>query len=560
MIADQIKQKILSAIPETSLSLADIHVSHPENAQFGDFTTNIALRLTKDLRKPPMEIAETIASQIEKGDLIEKVEAVKPGFINIHLATKTLLNEVTAIQKSKSTYGQAEPTGKKIIMEFGQPNTHKLPHIGHLFSYIYGESMARILEYQGHTVIRANYQGDIGLHVAKCLWQVLKDDQNIIPRNGTLSEKAKYLQECYQSGATAYEESEQLKQEIDELNKKIYNQDQSIVAIWKETRQWSLDFYTDLEKRLGITYDRKYFETESAPLGKKTVVENIGKVFEEDNGAVIFRGENYGQHTRVFLNKYGNPTYEGKDTGLIQLKKKDFDFDLSMTSTAVEQKNYWDTVNTACELLFPELKGKLKHIDFGMINLSSGKMSSRTGNIIDAVGLIEIVKTGIKENYPEQPDDVAEEVALTSIKYSFLKGEVYKNKAFDIETSISKEGDSGPYLLYSVVRCNSILSKESAPEEITIDESLLSDEELSIIRLLYKFPETVELAAASCSQHHITSYLFNLAQTFNLFYQKQTILKAELEQKKFRLILTFATSKILKNGLALLGIKTVEKM
>ena len=451
-------------------------------------------------------------------------------------------------------------------MEFGQPNTHKLPHIGHLFSYIYGESMARILQYQGNTVYRANYQGDIGLHVAKCLWQLLKDDADgTVPRDKALEERVQYLQKCYQVGATAYEENDHAKQEIDQLNKKIYADDPEVHAVWQETRQWSLDFYTQLETRLGISYDKKYFETMSAPLGKQAVLDNVGKVFVEDEGAIIFRGEDYGQHTRVFINKFGNPTYEGKDTGLIQLKMKDFDFDLSLTSTAVEQKKYWDTVNTACELMFPELKGKLGHIDFGMINLSTGKMSSRTGNIIDAIGLLEMVKEEIRQAFEQKDKTTIESVSQASIKYSFLKSEVYKNKAFDLKSSISKEGDSGPYLLYTYVRTKSILEKAGLEtgelSDVTpVPDQELTPEESALIRKLYQLPEVVALSAQQYSQHTIAKYLFDVAQLFNLFYQKNPILKADDTAKKTRLLITKATSNILNQGLHLLGIQTVEKM
>lgn len=558
MIASQIKQKIHDAVTGMGISVPDIAISHPENTSFGDYSTNIALRLAKELKKAPLEIAQEIASNIEKGDLIEKIEAVKPGFINIFLSQQTLLSQLQPIIESEQ-YGAIPAKNQKVMMEFGQPNTHKLPHIGHLFSYIYGESMARIFEYQGKEVFRANYQGDIGLHVAKCLWSVLKNPEEL-PREKSLEEKARFLQIHYQKGSVAYDESEQSKKEIDELNKKIYQEDSEIYDIWQETRQWCVDFYKHLEQRLGINYNKSYFETMTAPIGKKTVLDNVGKVFEESEDAIIFRGENYGQHTRVFINKFGNPTYEGKDTGLIQLKAKDFSFDQSYVSTAIEQKNYWDTVITACELLFPHLKGKLNHIDFGMINLSTGKMSSRTGNIIDALGLIELVKNEIKKDYPNQPDDVVDTVALASIKYSFLKTEVFKNKAFDIETSISKEGDSGPYVLYTIVRCNSILEKDTANSKASNTSIEITDEEKKIMQLLYQFPEVISLAESSKSPHHIATYLFDIAQSFNLFYQKHPILKADDKTKNFRLLLTRSTKKILENGLSLLGIKTVQKM
>lgn len=552
MIRNLLYQKITDALRANNLEKVDFALDHPTNTEFGDYTTPVALQLAKKVGQNPRKLAQQIGDSIDMGDVIEKVNIAGAGFINIWLTKKFLLQ--TLQKNDKHETHQI----KKILLEYGQPNTHKLPHIGHLFSYVYGESLARIFEYEGHQVFRANYQGDIGLHVAKCLSQMTEADWDKV-KSQPLEDQVKFLQKCYQEGSKAYEENESEKKRIQELNKKLYENDSNLVSLWQETRAKNIEYLKQLEKSLGIKYDRWFYETETGPLGKKIVEEHIGKVFEKSDGAIIFKAEKYGLHTRVFINNIGLPTYEAKDIGLYSLKKKEFPFDLSIVTIANEQVEYQKVVIKAAELIYPELVGKLAHIGFGMINLTGGKMSSRTGMIVDATGLIEEVKNKIKQDFDIKDDGLVEKITQAAIKYSFLKSDAFSNIAFDLDKSISREGDSGPYLLYTYVRCQSVLSK--AAENLTLAEniSLNSDEEI-LVRLLYRLPEVVEKSAASKSPHLIASYLFDLAQKYNFFYQKHQILKADGDTKILRLVITRSVASVLKNGLHLLGIDTVEKM
>lgn len=531
--------------------MKEVNLQHPANSDHGDYSSNIALIFSKQLKKSPLELAQQIVDSLPKDALIEEVAIEKPGFINFFLSEKALLQELQNINRGEKT----KATGKTILLEYGQPNTHKTPHIGHLFSYIFGESLARILEYRGNEMIRANYQGDVGLHVAKCLYVARDKVQGI--RNRTLKEKIDFLQKCYQDGSKSYEENKEEQKKVDELNQKIYHQDKEIVDLWNETRKWCLDFYQQFEQTLSVKYNKYYFESESAPIGKKIVEENVGRVFEKSDEAIIFKGEKYGLHTRVFITKYGMPTYEAKDIGLNNLKSK-LNFDFSIVTTANEQSSYYKVIVKASELIFPKLKNKLKHLGFGLIQLKAGKMSSRTGEIIDAFSLVDLVKNLIIKEYKTE-EKLAQQIALAAIKYSFLKSDAYKNIVFDLEKSIAREGDSGPYLLYTYVRTQSILGKGTAgkPSDRTIN---LTPEEKGLLRLLYQLPEVVEQAALRYSPHLIATYLFQLAQQFNLFYQKLPVLKAEEPIKQFRLALTTAVGETIREGLHLLGIETVSKM
>lgn len=553
MIRHEIFTLLQNGLKKSGVKTDKINLEHPTNLKHGDYSTNIALMSAKQLGKQPLEIAEKIKNSLPANEIVAKITVVKPGFINFFLSDKALLQELENINKDKK---EKSPPEKTILLEYGQPNTHKTPHIGHLFSYIFGESLARILESQGNKLIRANYQGDVGPHVAKCLYVAQKKWEQMKDR--PLKEKIDWLQKCYQEGSKLYEQDKKIQTEIDKLNQTIYHHDPAINKAWTETRRWSLDFFKHFEQLLGIKYDKYYFESEIADRGKEIVTKFVGKIFRESEGAIIFPGEKYGLHTRVFITKFGMPTYEAKDIGLNEAKKQ-LSFDFSIVTTANEQNAYYKVVTKASELIFPELTGKLKHLGFGLIQLKTGKMSSRTGEIVDAFSLVDLTIKEIAKNY-KLGAGIAEKIALAAIRYSFLKSDAYKNILFDLQKSITKEGDSGPYLLYTYVRTQSILSKSGKFEFSPLKAPPQNPEEKNILKLIYQFPEVTGRASQYYSPHLLTTYLFQLSQAFNFFYQKHPVLKANGETKNFRLALTSAVGKILKDGLYLLGIETVSKM
>ncbi len=563
MLRTEIETIFNSALTSLGIHNETVALTHPTDLSHGDYATNIALRLANKLKTSPMLLAEKIAKAIPKNELIDRVEVFKPGFINIHLSPLQLFKQLKQSSAKDFDLKKAFKVKKNhILLEFGQPNTHKTPHIGHLFSYTFGESLARLTETVGNNVTRINYQGDIGLHVAKCLYGMKGEDWEK-HQNETGEERVNILQKSYQLGATAYEEKPEAKEAIDKINNQLYiGDDASLDKLWKATRQWSLDFYESFEKVLGIKYDKYYFETETATKGKNIIAEALEKKGEDfvlSDGATIFKGENFGLHTRVFLTSKGNPTYEAKDIGLIKLKSEDFaDFTESIVLTAVEQSEYWKVVLKATSVLFPDIATKSKHIGFGMINLPSGKMSSRTGQIIDAFSLVSRIEDEIRKQYNMTEEDTVKKIALAAIKYSFLKSDAQHNKTFDIETSVAKEGNSGPYLLYSFVRASSILRDRTLSDVSGVE--MLEPEENQLLRLLVRYPEVVEQAAQRYSPSDIATFLYSIAQAFNLFYQKHSVLKAEGQSRAFRLQLTASTANILQSGLNLLGIQTVEKM
>ena len=563
----KIQELLLEAVTKSGfkdIESKDIRIEHPSDEKHGDYSTNICLILSRKHKTSLDKITKKIKKNFPKDDIISKVEVVN-GFTNLKLNTSWLLQETNEILKEKEGYGrntQKKPI--RLIVEFGQPNTHKMPHIGHLFSFVIGESISRITEFTGYQVFRANYQGDVGPQVAKCLWTYIKNP----PKTpASYEEKANLLQKLYQEGATAYKEDEKAKQEIDELNKKIYLKDPKIISLWKETREWSISFFKEFEEKLGVHYDRYYYESEAADPGKRIVEENIGNVFTKSKGAIIFEGSKYGLHDRVFITNKGTPTYEAKDMALQPLKYKEWPYDKMVITTAHEQNEYFSVVFKALEKLNKKYKGRLMHLGFGMVNLKSGKMSSRLGNIITGISLIEQGIEAVREKIKDktelrEKEAVSKSVGIGAIKYSLLKGNPLQDMTFDFEESISFEGNSGPYLQYTYARAKSILRQvkgSNSPD--LIKERKFNDEELALLRTLYKFPEVVSDASRNLSPNLLCLFLFDLAQKYNLFYKKHRVVDAQNpEVRSSRLAITSAVAQIIKNGLYLLGIDTLEKM
>lgn len=573
-IAETIDQKFVASMIEgavkaayPTMAVVDFTVERPDNDDHGDFSTNAALVLAKSVGQNPMEVAAELIKQLPAHNSIDKIEAIRPGFINFHLSVAYLGSRLTL---AGQVVLPANHRSQAVLFEYGQPNTHKMPHIGHLFSYIYGEACASLLEAVGHSVHRLNYQGDVGLHVAKCLWAYRNGAAERSSDPIELSAKVELLQQSYQQGSAAYEEDENAKLEIDELNRLIYAKDPTIMADWEKTRSWSVEYYAQFERRIGVKFDRYYFESQTSEVGSKLVRDNTDKVFQLDQGAIIFKGEEFGLHTRVFINSAGLPTYEAKDIGLAALKSNDWQFDLSVITTASEQNDYWRVVKKAIELVLPEYIDKIRHIGYGMINLSTGKMGSRTGQIIGAIDLLSSVKQRVsqyigehRQYQPDQAEQIAELVALGAIKYSFLSSTPEKNVIFDLDSSIAFEGDSGPYLQYTYARCQSVLAKADQPSDPPSYNSnyLLNSDELLLAKAIDRFSETCLRAAELYAPHILAVYLFDLAKRYSQFYDRNSILAAEsAEQMIFRLHLTKATALCLRRGLELLGIEVIDQI
>lgn len=578
IIEDRLKDAVrnLGFIPP-----GDTVLSIPENPEFGDYSTNIALQLAKQDTKNKYHSSQEIASAILKNfghpDYLESVEVAGSGFINFFLKDKSLLKIL--FEKPSKKHSDL-----KILVEYAQPNTHKQFHIGHLRNISIGESIARLIEYQGVEVFRATYGGDIGPHVAKALWGVMKlDSEYQQAKKQDFLAKTKFLGKAYTLGSNAYDEGGVKKEEIESINQKIYQKDSSIVLLWEETKNWSMASFDYLYSQLGTKFDAQIWESEVEAEGRRIVEQNLNKIFIKDDGAIIFPGKKYGLHNRVFMTSKGYPTYEAKELGLTQKEQELFPYDQSLHVVAQEQTGFFQVVNRAIEEIEGKASKKL-HLPHGFVTLSTGKMSSREGNVVAAEDLIEEVKKKIRENYPNQDqknqEHLAEDIAIAAIKFSFLKYSLSSDITFNINQSVSLQGDSGPYLLYTCARIYSLLNRASLRQgyglqakpllepfdqkiahsfaKATERKQSFENEERQLLRQLEYFETRAQEAADRFAPNIVCVHLLDLAKTFNVFYETYPILASAQEQ--FRIELSKKTLETLKLGLYLLGIKTVEKM
>ena len=371
------------------VSESQILVDVPPQEDMGEYATNIAFSLTKTLKKSPLKIAEELAQEL-RGDIIDHTEAFAPGYVNIFLTPQALRNEIHKALEEKSSYGRtALHKGKKILFEYTDPNPFKVFHIGHLMPNVIGESLSRLYAFSGAEVKRANYQGDVGMHVAKALWGAQKTLQKLPQENAPLRNFTKFFGDAYVAGASAYEESETAQQEIRVINKRVYDRsDAEINTLYDLGRAKSLEHFEEIYARLGTKFDFYFFESITGPRGKKIVEDHIADgVFEESAGAVIFRGERCGLHTRVFLNKEKLPTYEAKELGLAYEKRDAYPYDKTITVTGNEIQDYFRVIFCVLQKIAPELDGKVGCVAHGMLRFTTGKMSSRKGNVITGESL-----------------------------------------------------------------------------------------------------------------------------------------------------------------------------
>jgi len=580
-IKNKIEDLIKNTLKYLDIKIDNVFLEHPADLGMGDYSTNIAMIITKKNKVDPKELAEKIVNTLSRFDLdsrIEKIEA-KNGFINFYLSRDFFIDSVKEILENKNFGQNSIFEGKKIMVEYTDPNPFKPFHIGHLMSNTIGESISRIIEFSGAKTIRANYQGDVGPHVAKAIYQMLKnesDTNSVMAGNVSLAEKADYIGQSYAMGNNAYEDNSEAKKEIDEINKKIYDKsDEKINEIYDWGRRITLEAFEEIYRILGTSFNYYFFESIVAPIGEKIVKEN--DIFEKSEGAIIFHAEKYDPrlHTRVFITSQGLPTYETKELGLTKMKFEKENLDMSVVITAHEQEEYMKVVYKALEIINPEIISKMKHIIHGMMRLASGKMSSRKGNVITGESLIlescdEILKKIKDRDFTdEEKQQISRDVGVAALKYSILKQNIGGNIIYDFEKSISFEGDSGPYLQYSYARTNSVLEK-AKKENILPGFGFLKPGfgdlqkpgfgVLEVEKLLYRFPEIVFRSAQKFEPHYIANYLIELARSYNTYYGNTKIIDKDDSTSPYKVALTFAFATVIKNGLYLLGIKAPEKM
>lgn len=549
---EEVKKVFNSASKRVFGSVTEHDVERTDE-KFGDFASNIAMRLASKLGQNPRQIAEKLVAELKKDSNFKEVEVAGPGFVNVTLSDEAL-SILAGMQMPKVLQD------KEIVAEYSDPNPFKILHAGHLYTSIVGDSISNLLEQAGAKVHRVNYGGDVGLHVGKTMWAVLKDLGGENPdKLEQIEDKTQWMADCYVKGTAAYEEDLQAREEIIKLNKRVYaiqkdNDKQSDFAkIYWTCRQWSYDSFDEFYKKVGVSFEKYYPESTVVNEGLTKVNEQKEKgVYTESNGAVVFDGEKYGLHTRVFINSEGLPTYEAKEVGLIFAKKRDFNFDYSVVITGSEQKEYMAVVLKSIEQFAPELVKSTVHITHGLVKLVGGqKMSSRKGNILRATDILQASEEALKKAHSGSSDDSA----LAAVKYSFLRQRIGGDIIYDPEESVSMNGNSGPYLQYAHARGHSILTKSKMspkqPEQFEKDER-------SLLRKISEYNEVKLRSVNDLKPHNICNYLYELAQSFNRFYESNRVIGDDREAERLWIIEKYVAN--LADGLAVLGISAPKKM
>jgi len=565
-----IRQAIETALRELGLNEVDFVVEHPAEIGHGDYACNAALAAAKAAGQSPRAIAEQLLAKLSgKINEVEKIEIAGPGFLNFYLTRLWLADQTAQINEAGEDWGKNNSwQGKVVIVEYTDPNPFKELHIGHLVPNALGESLARLFMFAGADTKRVTFQGDVGMHVAKAVYGLKINGETAVA-----GFDASALGKAYAAGSTLFETDEAAAAEIKALNKIIYQRsDEVINELYDYGKKVSLEYFEQVYAVLGSAFDHNFFESVTGLVGQKLVTAHIGDVFEKSDGAVIFKGEDYGLHTRVFINKEGLPTYETKDVGLIQCKEEwsqavtGKSFDLTITVTGTEQQEYFKVTTKASSLLQPELAGKVELVPNGMLRLSEGKMSSRTGNVVRALDLISDVSaaaiTRARDEVFVNNPNLASSVAVAAIKYAILKIAAGKDIVFDLKQSVSFEGDSGPYLQYTYARIQSVLEKaqSSGVAKYPSGQSAMPNDPYQIEKILYRFPEVITEALVERAPHKVVTFLTELASSFNTFYAQEKIADPSDEYASYKVELAKAVGQTLKNGLWVLGITAPERM
>lgn len=588
-INESIKTTILGYLKDIGISDFEVVFDTPKDKAFGDLTTNIALKVAKQAEKSPLEVAKDISALFGGNNQIEKVEVAAPGFLNFYL-NKSLTKEVVNMIILEPDFGTSKwGSGQTWLIEHTSPNPNKAMHLGHLRNNVTGMAVSNLSKAIGVNIVMDCIDNNRGIAIAKLMWGFLKfankdqskqvedlnewynnQDEWQTPQDLNLSSD-KFMDQLYVKGAEDFK-NPQVEEKIRKLVVDWENEDEKTWELWKKVLDYVYAGQAATLKRLGSHWDYIWHEHEHYQEGKEIVEEGLKKgiFIKTDNGAVVTNLKKYNLPDTIVIKKDGTSLYITQDLALTKRKIEKFHPDKLFWVIGPEQSLAMKQVFAVSDQLGFGKFEDFNHIAYGFISIKGqGKMSSRAGNVVYIDDLLDDARDTVLEKIKNEnltdadKFEVAEKVGLGAVKYSILKVGRLTDTAFDFNTSLSFEGDSGPYLMYTYARCASILrqSKTNVDKVENLDIVFNTEEEAQVVRILNQFSKTVFDAAINYSPNLICSYLFELAQIYNKFYNQHSVLNAQKsEDIRARVALTFAVSQVLKKGLNLLGIETVEAM
>ncbi|MBF1392203.1 MAG: arginine--tRNA ligase [Prevotella histicola] len=604
-IEDQITSAALAAVkdlygvevPEKMIQL------QKTRSDFEGNLTLVTFPLLKTSHKKPEDTAQDLGEYLKKNCKAVADFNVVKGFLNLVIAQSAwvgLLNDINGDEK----FGEKRVTDDSslVMIEYSSPNTNKPLHLGHVRNNLLGWSLAQIMEANGNKVVKTNIVNDRGIHICKSMLAWLKWGNGITPEKAGkkgdhligdfyvlfdkhFKEECKQLQEQYEKeGMTTDEAKAKAEQEAPlikeahEMLVKWENNDPEIRALWEKMNSWVYAGFDETYKALGVGFDKIYYESNTYLVGKKKVEEGLkkGLFIRKDDNSVWADLTNEGLDQKLLLRKDGTSVYMTQDIGTAEMRFNDFPIDKMIYVVGNEQNYHFQVLSILLDRLGFKWGKDLVHFSYGMVELPNGKMKSREGTVVDAddlvASMIENAKTlsedkvnkleGITE---EEKNEIARIVGMGALKYFILKVDARKNMLFNPEESIDFNGNTGPFIQYTYARIRSILRKAEA-QNITLPDTLdddapLNEKEIALIQKLNDFSVAVAQAGVDYSPSGIANYCYELTKEFNQFYHDYSILNADTEAEKItRLVLAKNVAKVIKNGMALLGIEVPERM
>lgn len=604
-IEDQITSAALAAVkdlygvevPEKMIQL------QKTRSDFEGNLTLVTFPLLKTSHKKPEDTAQDLGEYLKKNCKAVADFNVVKGFLNLVIAQSAwvgLLNDINGDEK----FGEKRVTDDSplVMIEYSSPNTNKPLHLGHVRNNLLGWSLAQIMEANGNKVVKTNIVNDRGIHICKSMLAWLKWGNGITPEKAGkkgdhligdfyvlfdkhFKEECKQLQEQYEKeGMTTDEAKAKAEQEAPLIKEahamlvKWENNDPEIRALWEKMNSWVYAGFDETYKALGVGFDKIYYESNTYLVGKKKVEEGLkkGLFIRKDDNSVWADLTNEGLDQKLLLRKDGTSVYMTQDIGTAEMRFNDFPIDKMIYVVGNEQNYHFQVLSILLDRLGFKWGKDLVHFSYGMVELPNGKMKSREGTVVDAddlvASMIENAKTlsedkvnkleGITE---EEKNEIARIVGMGALKYFILKVDARKNMLFNPEESIDFNGNTGPFIQYTYARIRSILRKAEAQNitlpDILNDDAPLNEKEIALIQKLNDFSVAVAQAGVDYSPSGIANYCYELTKEFNQFYHDYSILNADSDAEKItRLVLAKNVAKVIKNGMALLGIEVPERM
>lgn len=582
--------EIVQSIFDVTLDKVDINLTRKD--QEGDYTVMV-FPMLRHIKGNPAVIGQQIGERLRiESDLVSDIEVVK-GFLNLKLTYKAFINDFNQILQDHA-YG-SKPVNDDIpgmMVEYSSPNTNKPLHLGHIRNIVLGYSTALILEATGLNVIKTQVINDRGIHICKSMLAWVKYGNGTTPESENVKgdklvgdyyvkfdqEYKKEIAALIREGLTEDEAKKQAPSiiEAQEMLLKWERGDEEIVKLWKMMNGWVYAGFDVTYRDLGVTFDSLYYESDTYLLGKDVIAHglNSGVFFKKADGSVWIDLTDDGLDEKIVLRSDGTAVYITQDIGTAVQRFRDYDIDGMVYTVGNEQDYHFKVLFLIMKKLGYEWSDNLYHLSYGMIELPSGKMKSREGTVVDADDMIQEMADTARDIAleqgkldglsKEQKEELYRMIGLGALKYFMLKIDPKKSMVFDPKESVDFQGNTGPFIQYAHARIQSILKKAGFDNQALSAANGLSliEKDLSVIKLIQQYPETVTGAARNYSPALIANYLFELVKEFNSFYQNvpKIVEEQNADLKHFRLLLCYKTALVIKSGCALLGIQVPDQM